>query len=60
MISCRDPSYRNISFLFECFFLANSVSYHPLAVEKVCIITTDGRTLVGTLVSHDNTTNLVS
>ncbi|KAK5658706.1 hypothetical protein OQA88_1515 [Cercophora sp. LCS_1] len=27
--------------------------------KKVCIITTDGRTLVGTLVASDNTTNLV-
>ncbi|KAH8881263.1 Sm-like ribonucleoprotein [Thozetella sp. PMI_491] len=27
--------------------------------QKVCIITTDGRNLVGVLVSHDNTTNLV-
>lgn len=27
--------------------------------EKVCIITTDGRTLVGTLAAYDNTTNLV-
>lgn len=27
--------------------------------EKVCIITTDGRNLVGNLVAHDNNTNLV-
>jgi hypothetical protein len=27
--------------------------------EKVCIITTDGRNLVGTLAAHDYTTNLV-
>ncbi|KAM7209330.1 U6 snRNA-associated Sm-like protein LSm8, partial [Naviculisporaceae sp. PSN 640] len=27
--------------------------------EKVCIITVDGRTLVGVLVGHDSTTNLV-
>lgn len=27
--------------------------------EKVCIITTDGRNLVGVLSAHDNTTNLV-
>ena len=27
--------------------------------ERVCIITTDGRNLVGELISHDNTTNLV-
>ena len=27
--------------------------------EKVCIITTDGRTLVGVMMSYDNTTNLV-
>jgi U6 snRNA-associated Sm-like protein LSm8 len=25
----------------------------------VCVITTDGRTLVGTLISYDNTTNLI-
>lgn len=31
----------------------------PLQTEKVCIITTDGRNLVGTLVAFDNTTNLV-
>ncbi|KAK3362142.1 hypothetical protein B0T24DRAFT_599025 [Lasiosphaeria ovina] len=28
--------------------------------KKVCIITTDGRCLVGSLSSYDNTTNLVS
>ncbi|KAF2182477.1 Sm-like ribonucleoprotein [Zopfia rhizophila CBS 207.26] len=27
--------------------------------KKVCVITTDGRTLVGTLISCDQTTNLV-
>ncbi|KAK3694085.1 hypothetical protein B0T22DRAFT_368486, partial [Podospora appendiculata] len=27
--------------------------------ERVCIITTDGRNLVGVLASYDNTTNLV-
>lgn len=29
------------------------------SLEKVCIITTDGRNLVGTLAAHDYTTNLV-
>ncbi|KAK3362724.1 hypothetical protein B0T25DRAFT_14257 [Lasiosphaeria hispida] len=32
---------------------------HNYLGKKVCIITTDGRNLVGTLASHDNTTNLV-
>jgi U6 snRNA-associated Sm-like protein LSm8 len=30
-----------------------------LPQEKVCVITTDGRTLVGTLISCDQNTNLV-
>ena len=36
------------------------MDFSPRFAEKVCIITTDGRNLVGTLASHDNTTNLVS
>ena len=30
-----------------------------LPIERICIITTDGRTLLGTLSAYDNTTNLV-
>ncbi|KAK0729336.1 hypothetical protein B0T21DRAFT_385412 [Apiosordaria backusii] len=35
------------------------MSINSYVSKKVCIITTDGRTLVGTLAAHDNTTNLV-
>ncbi|KAK0753944.1 hypothetical protein B0T18DRAFT_434497 [Schizothecium vesticola] len=35
------------------------MSLNSYANKKVCIITTDGRNLVGTLVAFDNTTNLV-
>ena len=36
-----------------------TLTHPPVPPEKVCIITTDGRTLVGTLAAHDYTTNLV-
>ncbi|KAK4457610.1 hypothetical protein QBC42DRAFT_278680 [Cladorrhinum samala] len=35
------------------------MSLNSYVEKKVCIITTDGRSLVGTLAAHDNTTNLV-
>ncbi|KAH6619802.1 hypothetical protein B0J18DRAFT_254337 [Chaetomium sp. MPI-SDFR-AT-0129] len=35
------------------------MSLNSYTDKKVCIITTDGRTLVGTLAAHDYTTNLV-
>ncbi|KAK3987401.1 hypothetical protein QBC44DRAFT_400232 [Cladorrhinum sp. PSN332] len=35
------------------------MSLNSYVNKKVCIITTDGRNLVGTLTAHDNTTNLV-
>ncbi|KAK4161986.1 hypothetical protein QBC43DRAFT_89523 [Cladorrhinum sp. PSN259] len=35
------------------------MSLNSYVEKKVCIITTDGRSLVGTLMAHDNTTNLV-
>lgn len=36
-----------------------NMSLNAYLNKKVCIITTDGRTLVGVLASYDNTTNLV-
>ncbi len=36
-----------------------TLTHPPVPPEKVCIITTDGRNLVGTLAAHDYTTNLV-
>ncbi|KAK3301098.1 uncharacterized protein B0H64DRAFT_382598 [Chaetomium fimeti] len=35
------------------------MSLNSYIEKKVCIITTDGRNLVGTLAAHDYTTNLV-
>jgi len=35
------------------------MSLNSYVDKKVCIITTDGRNLVGVLASHDNTTNVV-
>ncbi|KAK0630144.1 hypothetical protein B0T17DRAFT_589745 [Bombardia bombarda] len=35
------------------------MSLNQYVEKKVCIITTDGRSLVGQLASYDNTTNLV-
>ncbi|KAL2165621.1 hypothetical protein VTG60DRAFT_4242 [Thermothelomyces hinnuleus] len=35
------------------------MSLNSYTEKKVCIITTDGRNLVGTLAAHDHTTNLV-
>ncbi|KAK1757459.1 hypothetical protein QBC47DRAFT_156774 [Echria macrotheca] len=35
------------------------MSLNAYVGKKVCIITTDGRNLVGNLASYDNTTNLV-
>ncbi|KAL2269992.1 hypothetical protein VTJ83DRAFT_2176 [Remersonia thermophila] len=35
------------------------MSLNAYTDKRVCIITTDGRNLVGTLAAHDNTTNLV-
>ncbi|KAK4208808.1 U6 snRNA-associated Sm-like protein LSm8 [Rhypophila decipiens] len=35
------------------------MSLHSYIEKKVCIITVDGRTLVGVLAGHDSTTNLV-
>ncbi|KAK3945337.1 U6 snRNA-associated Sm-like protein LSm8 [Diplogelasinospora grovesii] len=35
------------------------MSLNSYIEKKVCIITTDGRNLVGVLASHDQTTNLV-
>lgn len=39
--------------------LPHDANTNRLCPEKVCIITTDGRNLVGTLAAHDYTTNLV-
>ncbi|KAK4101657.1 Sm-like ribonucleoprotein [Parathielavia hyrcaniae] len=35
------------------------MSLNAYVEKKVCIITTDGRNLVGVLATHDHTTNLV-